>query len=98
MVIVSGRAIKCPSAFLFLRYQPAPLSACLGDIATGATLYKVGQHRQFSRNATTTALRVCFFAKVKLPKNIKHYFGKNANRQNKKYMVLFVYRIARARQ
>lgn len=44
MVIVSGRAIKCPSAFLFLRFQSAPLFACLGDIATGATLYKVGQH------------------------------------------------------
>lgn len=73
--------------FLFPRYQPAPLFACLGDIATGATLHKVGQHHLAARNATTTALRVCFFAKVKRPKNIKHYFGENDNRQNTKHVV-----------
>ena len=40
-----------------------------------------------TRNTHYDVLRVCFFANVKRPKNIKHFFGEDNNRQNTKNIV-----------
>ena len=75
MVNVSGRAINVRPLFLCFVISLRPSLLFLLSKATGAKRVKWVSTIKITHNAHYDALCVFFFAKVKRPKNIKHYFG-----------------------